>query len=128
MSCMGTIRLEGSTITAELAESYGQPDFSKLTRTVVCEDGKVTLTDAFAPDYDSLCERFVTTFLPEIFETYVLVNGVRLYFDPQKAVPAVSQEMHDLHDATKPPIVVYGIDFELKHGLTDVTFIFEVEA
>ena len=124
----GTIRLEGSTITAELAESYGQPDFSKLTRTVICKDGKVTLTDAFAPDYDSLCERFVTTFLPEIFETYVLVNGVRLYFDPQKVVPAVSQEMHDLHDATKPPIPVFCIDFELKHGLTDVTFSIEVEA
>ena len=123
----GTIQCDCSTITADIAESYGQKDFSKLMRTAICEDGKVTLTDRFDPDYDSVCERFVTTFAPEVFDTYVLVNGVRLGFDPRKASPAIAQELHYLHDATMPPITVYCIDFDLTSGLTDVTFTFEVE-
>ena len=122
----GTICLNGNTITAQIAESYGQADFSKLTRNVVCEEGKVTLTDSFAPDYASLCERFVTTFVPEVHEKHVFVNGVRLIFDPKNAMPVISQEQHYLHDATKPPITVYCIDFELAPGLTEATFIFEV--
>ena len=86
----------------------------------------MTLTDSFAPDYASLCERFVTTFVPEVHEKHVFVNGVRLIFDPKNAMPVISQEQHYLHDATKPPITVYCIDFELAPGLTEATFIFEV--
>lgn len=123
----GTLRLEGSTITAEFAESYGQPGFAKLTRSVFCEDGRVTLTDRFFPDYESLQERFVTTFAPEVYEDRLFVNGVWLRFDPKLVTPAVTQEQHSLHDATKPPVTVYCIDFAVQPGLTEVTFVFEVE-
>ena len=122
----GTIQCEGSTITAEIAESYGQEGFSKLTRTAVCEDGKVTLKDAFSPDYESLCERFVTTFEPESYEDRIFVNGVWLRFDPQCAKAAVSTELFYPHDAAQPPVTVYCIDLNLTPGLTEATFIFEV--
>lgn len=122
----GTIQCEGSTITAEIAESYGQEGFSKLTRTAVCEDGKVTLKDAFSPDYESLCERFVTIFEPEIYADRIFVNGVCLRFDPQCAKAAVSTELFYPHDAAQPPVTVYCIDLNLTPGLTEATFIFEV--
>lgn len=122
----GTIQCEGSTITAEIAESYGQEGFSKLTRTAICEDGKVTLKDAFSENYESLCERFVTKFEPEIYDDRVLVNGVCLRFDPHCSKLAVSTELFYPHDAAQPPETVYCIDFNLAPGLSEATFILEV--
>jgi hypothetical protein len=60
--------------------------------------------------------------VPEVHENHVLVNGVRLVYDPKNAMLVISQEQHYLHDATKPPITVYCIDFELNPGLEEITF------
>jgi hypothetical protein len=66
-------------------------------------------------------------FRPESYDDKLYINGVWLRFDPKVVTPAVTQEQHSLHDATKPPVTVYCIDFAVQPGLTEVTFVFEVE-
>lgn len=122
----GTICCANDTVTVNFAESYGQKAFSKLTRTAICEDGKVTLKDVFSENYESLCERFVTKFEPEIYDDRIFVNGVCLRFDPHCSKAAVSTELFYPHDAAQPPETVYCIDFNLAPGLSEATFIFEV--
>ena len=122
----GSISADSSTITVELANAYGQPDFRKLTRTVLCGEGIVTLTDAFS-EYESLTERFVTLHKPIIFHDHVLVQGVILRFDPKKVMLSVKEESHNPHNAALPPQAVYCIDFELKPHLQDLTFTIEIQ-
>ena len=85
------------------------------------------LTDAFLPDYRSLTERFVTTFKPVIFDDHVKVNGVNLYFEPEKVQVSVKEEVHALHGYFDGTEIVYCIDFELKPGLDKIEFAFKME-
>lgn len=121
----GTISVDDSKITVDFAKAYGQESFSKLTRTVLCEDGIVALTDEFA-DYESLTERFVTLHNPEVFKDYVVVQGVILRFDPEITTLSIKEESHLPHNASLSAQTVYCIDFELKPGLHNVTFHIEI--
>ena len=124
----GTISHRDNVITVEMAGAYVQPGFEKLTRTFTYEDNKVVLTDAFAPDYESITERFVTLFKPELFADHVEVNGVKLSFDPELVAVSVQEKVHDRHVLTGTDwgIPCYCIDFELKPGLEQICFIVEV--
>ena len=116
-------------ITVEMSGAYGQPGFEKLTRTFTYDDSKIVLTDAFAPDYESLTERFMTLIRPEIFEDHLIVDGVKLVFDPNLVTLHVQEEQHARHVATGNDwnIPCYCIDFELKPGLDKVSFTMNVE-
>jgi len=121
----GTISVDGNKITVNFAKAYGQESFSKLTRTVFCEDGIVTLTDAFS-DYESFTERFVTLHKPERFKDHVVIQGVILRFNPEIMTLSIKEESHLPHNASLPAQTVYCIDFELKPGLQNVTFHIEI--
>ena len=125
----GTISREGNVITVEMSGAYGQPGFEKLTRTFTYDDSKIVLTDAFAPDYESMTERFMTLIRPEIFEDHLIVDGVKLVFDPNLVTLHVQEEQHARHVATGNDwnIPCYCIDFELKPGLDKVSFTMNVE-
>ena len=110
----------------EMADAYGQPDFRKLTRTLTYNAGKVVLEDAFDPDYQSLKERFVTAFPPEIQDACVLVGGVKLGFDPEAVTCSVCEEVHALHGYRGETEKIYCIDFELQPGLKRVKFTMEI--
>lgn len=122
----GTIAHTGNSITVEMADAYGQPDFRRLTRTLTYDAGKVVLEDDFAPDYQSLTERFVTAFPPEVQDVCVLVGGVKLSFDPEAVTCSVCEEIHALHGYRGETEKIYCIDFVLKPGLERVTFTMEV--
>ena len=64
---------------------------------------------------------------PVIFHDHVLVQGVILRFDPEKAMLSVKEESHNPHNAALPPQAVYCIDFELKPHLQDITFTIEIQ-
>ncbi len=123
----GSICHEDNRILVEFPGAYGQPDFQKLTRTFEYEEDRIVLTDAFSPDYRSLTERFVTTFKPVIFDDHVKVNGVNLYFEPEKVQVSVKEEVHALHGYFDGTEIVYCIDFELKPGLDKIEFAFKME-
>ena len=123
----GSICREDNRILVEFSGAYGQPDFQKLTRTFEYEEDRIVLTDAFPPDYRSLTERFVTTFKPVIFDDHVKVNGVNLYFEPEKVQVSVKEEVHALHGYFDGTEIVYCIDFELKPGLDKIEFAFKME-
>ena len=123
----GSICREDNRILVEFPGAYGQPDFQKLTRTFEYEEDRIVLTDAFPPDYRSLTERFVTTFKPVIFDDHVKVNGVNLYFEPEKVQVSVKEEVHALHGYFDGTEIVYCIDFELKPGLDKIEFAFKME-
>ena len=123
----GSICREDNRILVEFPGAYGQPDFQKLTRTFEYEEDRIVLTDAFLPDYRSLTERFVTTFKPVIFDDHVKVNGVNLYFEPEKVQVSVKEEVHALHGYFDGTEIVYCIDFELKPGLDKIEFAFKME-
>ena len=123
----GSICHEDNRILVEFSGAYGQPDFQKLTRTFEYEEDRIVLTDAFPPDYRSLTERFVTTFKPVIFDDHVKVNGVNLYFEPEKVQVSVKEEVHALHGYFDGTEIVYCIDFELKPGLDKIEFAFKME-
>lgn len=117
----GKISVDGCKICVDFANAYGQDNFQKLTRTVLCEDGFVTLTDAFS-DYESLIERFVTLHKPEKYADHVVIQGVVLRFDPEYMSLSVKEESHLPHNASLPAQTVYCIDFALNAKVQDVTF------
>lgn len=122
----GTIAASGNRIIIDFPRAYGQPQFRTLRRTVLCEDGLVTLTDVFDPTYESLCERFVTLHKPEVLADRVLVNGVILSFARQNMSVSVKEVLHQPQSASLPAQTVYCIDFELLPGLSDATFTFRI--
>ncbi len=122
----GTITHEGNVITAELASAYGQPTFTKLTRCLQHLPHQVILTDSFAPDYESLTERFISLFKPEITGDQVHIAGITLSYDPACAVPSIHEETHPLHGFTGATVPVFCLDFELKPGLDHIQFTIQI--
>ena len=121
----GNITYEGNHICLEISGAYDLPEVKRLNRTFVYEEDRVTLTDSFAPDYESLTERFVCLLKPkQIAADRIGIGDVVLSFDPECAkVHIVPVE----HDETGGIRIVYCIDFELIPGLESVTFEMFVE-
>lgn len=124
----GTIEKSDGTITVNFAGAYGQPSFSRLERKFVCDEERVTLTDRFMPNYESLVERFISIVPPVVENDCVRIGNVLLRFDRNKVMPAVSRKQHALHEAEdgKEKIPVYLLDFHLKSSLSSVTFAIEI--
>ena len=122
----GTITHEGNVITTEMAAAYGQPGFTKLTRCLQHLPHQVILTDSFAPDYESLTERFISLFKPEITGDQVHIAGITLSYDPACAVPSIHEETHPLHGFTGATVPVFCLDFELKPGLDHIQFTIQI--
>lgn len=123
----GTLTHEGNVITMEIDGAYGQPGFTKLTRTFVYEEDRVVLTDTVASDYESLTERFVTTFKPKVLKDWIMVGNVALLFESEKVTVKTSEVVHERHGYFDGTELVYCIDFELKPGLEEIRFVMITE-
>ena len=122
----GTLTHTDNVISIDFAAAYGQPDFAKLTRRLEYSADKIILIDSFAPDYESLTERFVSFFKPEIKVDHVRIAGITLFYDPAYAVPSIKEEIHPLHGFKGEVAPVYCVDFELKPGLEQILFTIKV--
>lgn len=119
----GTITRNGDTVTVEMATAYPEGTIQTLTRRIDALENRIRLTDSFSA-YETLTERFITLYKPEVFDDHLVVEGVALSFDPKAALLTVSVEDHAAHDASVVP--VYCIDFAVKPGQKEIRFLFEV--
>ncbi len=119
----GTIARKGDTVTVEMATAYPEGTIQTLTRRIGALENGVRLTDSFSA-YETLTERFVTLFQPEVFADHLVVEGVALSFDPKTVSLTVSVKDHATHGTGVVP--VYCIDFAVKPGQSEISFLFEV--
>ena len=77
-------------------------------------------------DYESLTERFVSIFKPEIKENHVCIAGITLSYDPACVVPSIHEETHPLHGFTGATVPVFCLDFKLKPGLDHIQFTIQI--
>ena len=120
----GRISYEDNRITVEMAGAYEAGLIDRLTRTFAYGEMGFVLKDSFSAGHESLIERFVTLKNPEIYADHVMVEGVWLRFDPETVQVKVSQAEHENHDRSIS--MVTCIEFELRPGIADVEFTFEV--
>jgi len=116
----GTISHTGNVITVEMADAYKTEGIRRFTRTFTHREDAVTLTDHFAPDYDSITERFVTLLCPEAENGVIRIGGSVLEYDPALA-PII--QPHSLKTHTGDKEILWTIDFDLPRGLDHVTFV-----
>ena len=121
----GTIRQTGQNgqtvdrLELELSGAYGIPGVSRLNRTFSTEEDRITLTDSFEPDYESITERFITLIKPAADGNRVKVGDAVLEYDPEQA----RLDIHAEED-TGGVGTVWCVDFLLKPGLDRVSFTF----
>lgn len=120
----GIISHSENVITIEMANAYGAGVVDKLTRKFIYDNQGFKLIDCFSPDSRDVIERFITLHEPTVEMNRVIVNGVALKFDAKKVCLNVSQIKHENHDRNID--TVHCIDFEVKHELDNVEFMFEI--
>ena len=115
----GTIRHTGSRIELEISGAYGLESIRRFDRVFTHTEEEVILTDSFAPDYDSITERFTTLLRPTVENGTVRIGASRLEYDPALA-PIIQPHTADLPGGME---TIWTVDFDLPRGLDHVTFV-----
>jgi hypothetical protein len=123
---------ENGVFTIDFANIYGIDALKKLVRRCKMNDTSVEITDEFILEGEgTFTERLIALKKPEILEGKIIVDGVTISFDKEKATADYIMDTHtievDVNGNTSKGSDVYCININVK-DIKDGTFTFTVEA
>jgi hypothetical protein len=123
---------ENGIFTIDFANIYGIDALKKLVRRCKMNDTSVEITDEFILEGEgTFTERLIALKKPEILEGKIIVDGVTISFDKEKATADYIMDTHtievDVNGNTSKGSDVYCININVK-DIKDGTFTFTVEA
>ncbi|MBQ6936963.1 MAG: heparinase II/III family protein [Clostridia bacterium] len=101
-----------SMFELDIQGAYESGSINRIRRQFMLDDNKVTLVDTFdfAPDTQSVTERFISKKEPLICDGHVDFGVGKIVYDKKRYIPSVSTEDFVLHNGVDI-ITVYIIDF-----------------
>ena len=112
----------------DIEGAYEKGLINKIHRCFEIGENSVTLTDSFifSENTESICERLISPFKPQICDGYVLLGNARLIFDKNRYSVSFGEENYGTRLVLGKDGIrtAYYIDFTPASGLTDK---FEIE-